>query len=74
MINIYSTAELIIADTISGIIKNLPWFILIYWSVKTIAKDMPKWLNQWDELKMKHYRINKALSSRGGLNEPIKKV
>ena len=61
---IYTTTELILIDTISGVIKNLPWFILIYWGIKTIMKDMPKWISQYDELKLKHYKIDRALAMR----------
>lgn len=41
-----SSWGLVIADTISGIIKNLPIFILIVWGVKTISKQMPKWIHE----------------------------
>jgi len=34
----------ILIETLSGLVKNLFWFILIIWAVKTIVKQMPKWL------------------------------
>lgn len=43
---IQTTASLIFWDTIGGIIKNLPWFILIIYSTKKIVKEMPKWIQQ----------------------------
>lgn len=49
-------------QTISKIISNLAWFILIYWGIKTIVKQMPNWIEQYDKIKMKHYSIGKALS------------
>lgn len=53
-----------IITTISGLIKNLPYFILIIWGVKKISKDMPKWIEQYDKIKMKHYLIEKAIEGR----------
>lgn len=53
-----------IITTISGLIKNLPYFILIIWGVKKVSKDMPKWIEQYDKIKMKHYLIEKAIEGR----------
>lgn len=75
MVEINQTIQLIIVDTIGGIIKNLPFFILIIVGVRTIAKSIqksgeniikkvPVWLEQYDQLKMKHYRIYGAIGSR----------
>jgi hypothetical protein len=68
---IQTNISLIIADTISGIIKNLPYFILIIWGIRIIAreikigiKNIPIWINQYDSIRMKHYQIEKALERR----------
>lgn len=52
---------LIFWDTISGIIKNLPIFILIIWGVKTISKQMPGWIHQIMMEQIKIRNVNKAL-------------
>jgi len=62
---------LIMWDTLGGIIKNLPIFILIIWGVRVLAKEIkggikeiPNWLNQYDDIRTKHYHIQKALENR----------
>jgi hypothetical protein len=63
---------LIFWDTVGGIVQNLPFFILIIWGVRILArkidngfknliKDIPSYIEQYDKVKMKHYQINKAL-------------
>lgn len=68
---IQSTISLIVADTISGVIKNLPFFILAVWGFKLIAreikegvKNIPDWINQYDAIRMKYYQIEKARGTR----------
>lgn len=63
--------NLIFWDTIGGIIKNLPIFILVIWGFRLIAKEIkqgvkniPLWLEQWDAIKMKHYTIEKSRGIR----------
>lgn len=56
--------EQVLADTLSGVITSLPYFILIIWGVRTLVKEMPKWINQYDEIKMKHLRIEMARGLR----------
>lgn len=73
MVEINQTIQLIIADTIGGVIKNLPFFILIIWGIKTIAKSIqragekiidkfPIWLDKYDQMKIKHYKIGRAVA------------
>jgi len=50
--------------TISELAKNLVYYILIIWGVRTIVKKMPEWISEWDKNKMKHYQINKAIEGR----------
>jgi len=64
--------SLIFWDTIGGIIKNLPWFVLFIYGFKIIAreikeatKQMPKWINQ-AFLEMRDFRaLDKAIAGRG---------
>jgi len=61
----------IVSDTISGIIINLPWFILFYLGFRMIAKEiragvkaMPSWINQFFKLQheqsMKDFAMQRA--------------
>jgi uncharacterized membrane-anchored protein len=54
----------ILVETIAKIIGNLAWFILIYWSVKTLVKKAPTWLDQYEKIRMKQRAIDNALSKR----------
>jgi len=56
--------SLVFWDTIGGIIKNLPFFFLIIWGVKTIAKEMPKWIGQYEEIKERQRKIDWALGRK----------
>jgi len=72
---IETNLSLIFWDTLGGVIKNLPFFILIIWGVKvlsksisngmkTIIKQMPDWISEYDNMKMKHYKIEQAIAGR----------
>ena len=61
---VQATMALIFADTFSGIIKNLPYFILIIWAVRTIAKEMPRWIQQVFKEMQKARTIDRALAGR----------
>lgn len=63
--------SMIISNTISGIIINLPWFILIYLGFKLIAKEIkegvkniPSWIEQYFKLQRHQLMINKATENR----------
>ena len=51
-------------DTLGGIVKNLPYFILILWGVKKIVKEMPGWLKLVFEEMQKSKVLYKALEKR----------
>ena len=51
-------------DTLSGILINLPWFILIIWGVKVIAKKMPEWLRQLHDNQIKEIALQRAISMK----------
>jgi hypothetical protein len=62
--SISSTATLILVDTIGGIIKNLPYFILIVWGIRVIAREMPKWISQMFAEMHKQKVLEKALEMK----------
>ena len=72
---IESNIILIFWETIGGIIKQLPIFILVIWGVRILArkldkgfnnliKNIPLWIEDYDKLKMKQHQINRALEKR----------
>jgi hypothetical protein len=50
--------------TISELAKNIVYFILIYWGIKKITKEMPKWIQTYHKNEMEKYRIEKAIEGR----------
>lgn len=64
MVDIGQLITASIVDAISGIISNVFYIILLIWAVKTIVKQVPSWLEQYDKIKMKHYNIDSAIKSR----------
>lgn len=57
----------IISQTISGLIINLPWFILIYIGFKVIAREIkigiskvPIWIEQYFKLRENQMRLEWA--------------
>jgi len=65
----------ILVNTISGLINQLPWFILIFvgfkmisTSIKTssnkIVKNIPNWLTEYEKIKRRDRIVNKALGER----------
>lgn len=58
--NIIGILEQILSTTVSGIIINLPWFVLIYLGFKMISreikagvKEIPNWITQYEKIKNK---------------------
>lgn len=54
----------IFVDTLSGIIVKLPEFILILWGIKTISKNMPKWISEYERIKIHQRTIDRALGNK----------
>lgn len=50
----------ILIQTISGIIVNLPYFLLVIWAIKTISKEMPKWISEYFKLREHELRLRWA--------------
>lgn len=50
----------IITQTISGVIINLPFFVLFIWGVKTISKRMPEWIGEYFRLREHELRLRWA--------------
>jgi uncharacterized membrane-anchored protein len=51
----------IIIQTIAKLVENLAWFILIIWGVKTLVKEVPGWLKQYEDIRKKQRAIDNAL-------------
>lgn len=49
-----------VITTISGLLAKIPYIIIFIWGIKKI----PSWIEQYDKVKMKHYRIEQALAGR----------
>lgn len=63
----------IITQTISGLIINLPWFILFFAGFKIIAKEIkesskniPHWITEYKEAMLEANNIIKAKNSGAG--------
>ena len=61
--------SLILSNTISGILVNLPWFLLIYLGFRVIAKEIsqgikniPEWINQYFRLQREQIVIGRAIN------------
>lgn len=68
---IENNLSLIFWNTIGGVIQNLPYFILIILGfrmitreIKNLTKQIPKWIEDYDKIKIKHYQIDRALEIR----------
>jgi hypothetical protein len=50
--------------TISELAKNLIYFILIYWGIRKISKEMPGWINKYHENQIKLRTLDRALERK----------
>jgi hypothetical protein len=50
----------ILIQTISGVTINLPYFLLVIWAIKTISKEMPKWISEYFRLRENELRLRWA--------------
>jgi len=51
----------VFATTLANMFGSLHWFILVIWTVKTIAKQMPGWLNQYHTNQIKELTMKRAM-------------
>ena len=51
----------IITNVMSGILVQLPAYILAIWAAKTIMKKAPEWLKQHHENQIKEIAMQKAV-------------
>ena len=58
----------ILADTISGILINLPWFILIWIGFKMLSREIkigirsiPEWIDKYFKLRMQQLTVERAI-------------
>lgn len=70
----FDALKQILINTISGIITNLPWFILIYIGIvvignsitnagNKIVENVPIWLTKYEQIKRHHRQIERALTT-----------
>jgi len=59
-----SNITLVITDTLGGIIKLLPIYVLVIWGVKTISKQMPNWIHSVFMEMQKSKTLDKAIQRR----------
>ena len=71
MINITDLLTQAFANLISGLITNIVWIVLFIWGFKMLVREIkegvkkiPLWLEQYDNIKMKHYQIERARGIR----------
>jgi len=60
MLDFITIVQTAIANAISGLITNGVWIILIYWGVKTIVKQVPKWIEEYFRLRERGDRLRWA--------------
>jgi len=53
--------SLIFNNTLTGVLTNLPWFLLVIWAVRKISRDMPFWIKQYHENHIKELVLEKAV-------------
>jgi hypothetical protein len=71
MIELYTTLQASIINALSQIIGNSGYIVLIIWATNKLSKkievgikQIPKWLEQYDKIKLKHYQIDNAVKLR----------
>ena len=66
---IETSLEIIFLDTIGGIIKNLPLYIMLIWGVKSLSKsisqEVPNWISQINKETKEKNAIRNALNKFG---------
>lgn len=52
-------------NALSGLVANVFYIMLIIWSVKTLVKQVPLWLDKWDKIKIRERTISQAKGRMG---------
>lgn len=55
---IFTTA---FANLLSGLVTNMVYIALFVWGIKRIVKEVPHWLDRWENIKTKQRVIDRAL-------------
>lgn len=50
----------LLLTTFSNLFTQIGWILFWYWAVKTLVKEVPKWIDQYDKDKMKRLAIERA--------------
>ena len=62
---IETNLNLIFWETVGGIIKSMPYFILIIWGVRKLVKEVPNWISQMNKETKEKNAIKNALDHFG---------
>jgi membrane protein DedA with SNARE-associated domain len=60
----FEALKLILINFLSNLLNNIVWFILGYFVMKSLAKQVPLWLEDWEKRRIRVLRIEKAVNSR----------
>ncbi len=60
MIDIITIIQSAGINALSGLIANIFWIILFYWGIKTLVKQVPKWIEEYFKLRDRELRLRWA--------------
>lgn len=64
MIDFTAIVTTALINAITGLITNVFYILLAIWSVKTLVREVPHWIEKWEDMKEKERRINWARGAR----------
>ena len=60
MINLTEIIQSAMINAISGVIANLPFFILFIWGIRFISKQIPVWVEDYWKKRENYLRLENA--------------
>jgi len=55
-----SLLQAALINSISGLVANIFYIILVIWAVKTLVRNVPKWLDKYEKIKVNERAIELA--------------
>lgn len=52
-----------IINAISGLVANIFYILLVIWAVRTLVRNVPKWLDKYEKIKMNEMLVASARKS-----------
>ena len=52
-------------NSISGLIANIFYIILFVWGIKMLVKNIPNWIKEYDNIKVRERTISQAKAGMG---------